>query len=216
MQEWSTYARMVTALFVIANPVGAIPLFISLTASQTPKERKRTAHLAATTVALVLMTTAIVGDTVLQFFGIHIASFRVGGGILILLMAIAMLHARPSRTHHTPEEAAEAAEKDGVAVVPLGIPLIAGPGAMSTVIIYAQQATRWFDTAFLLLASVFVAASVWVALRLADPISRALGQTGINIVTRLLGLMLAAVAVEFITGGLVQLLPGLAFPKSLG
>jgi multiple antibiotic resistance protein len=213
MQEWSTYARIATTLLVIANPVGAMPLFISLTAGQTVEERKRTAHLAAATVALVLMTAAVVGDTVLQVFGIHIASFRVGGGILILLMAIAMLHARPTRTHHTPEEVAEAAEKDGVAVVPLGIPLIAGPGAISTMIIYAQQATRWFDTVFLLLTSVLVAGSVWAALRLADPLSRALGKTGINIVTRLLGLMLAAVAVEFITGGLVQLLPSLAVPR---
>jgi multiple antibiotic resistance protein len=216
MPEWSTYARMVTALFVIANPVGALPLFISLTAGQTREERKRTAYLAAPTVALVLMAAAVVGDTVLQFFGIRIASFRVGGGILILLMAIAMLQARPSRTHQTPEEAVEAAEKEGVAGVPLGIPLIAGPGAIRTVIIYTQQARTWFDLVFLLLTSGLVAVSVWVALRLAEPISRALGKTGINIVTRLLGLMLAAVAVEFITGGLVQLLPGLAFSRPPG
>ena len=213
MQEWSAYARIVTTLLVIANPVGAIPLFISLTAGQSREERKQTAHLTAMTVALVLMSAALVGDTVLRIFGIHIASFRVGGGILILLMAIAMLHAHPSRTRHTPEEEAEAAEKDEVAVVPLGVPLIAGPGAISTVIIYAQQATGWWDRIFLLLTSMGVAVSVWLALRLADPVSRALGQTGINIVTRLLGLMLAAMAVEFIVGGLGQLLPSLAVPK---
>jgi multiple antibiotic resistance protein len=124
-------------------------------------------------------------------------------------MAIAMLHALPSRAHHATEEAQEAAEKDNVAVVPLAVPLVAGPGAISTVIIYAQQATRWFDTVFLVLTSLLVAASVWGSLRLAEPISRTLGKTGTNIVTRLMGLILAAVAVEFITGGLAQLLPGL-------
>lgn len=108
----------------------------------------------------------------------------------------------PSRAHHTTEEAEEATEKDSVAVVPLAVPLVAGPGAISTMIIYAQQASMWFDTVFLVLTSLLVAASVWGTLRLAEPISLALGKTGMTIVTRLMGLILAAVAVECITGGL--------------
>jgi multiple antibiotic resistance protein len=125
-------------------------------------------------------------------------------------MSIAMLQAQPSRAHHSIEDAEEAAEKDSVAVVPLAVPLVAGPGAISTVIIYAQQATRWFDAGFLVLTSLVVAALVWGCLRLAEPISRALGPTGMHIVTRLMGLILASVAVEFIIGGVALLLPGLA------
>jgi MarC family membrane protein len=135
---------------------------------------------------------------------------EVGGGILLLLMAIAMLHARHSRIQQAPEETREAEEKESIAIVPLAIPLLAGPGAISTVIIYAHRATTWFETGFLLLATLVVAAAVRLALYLANGIGTALGKTGINIVTRLMGLILAAIAVEFIAAGVSHLLPGLA------
>jgi multiple antibiotic resistance protein len=210
MQEWRYYAESATALFVIANPIGAVPVFITLSTSHTSEERKRITNMTAATVAAVLVVSIFVGQPLLNLFGISLPSFRVGGGILIMLMAIAMMQAQPSRAQRTPEEAAEAVTKDDIAVVPLGIPLVAGPGAISTVIIYAHQTTAWFDTIFLIFASILVAVSVWIALRLADPISKMLGRTGINIVMRLFGLILTAVAVEFIAGGLSQLLPGLA------
>jgi multiple antibiotic resistance protein len=210
MHDWGAYASMVTSLIAIANPLGVIPFFMDLTMGQSAQERHQTARVTAATVAVVLIVGVVLGQPLLAAFGISIASFRVGGGILLLLMATAMLQARPSRVHHTSEEAEEAAEKASVAVVPLAVPLVAGPGAISTVIIHAQQAHGWFDTVFLVLTSLLVAASVWGSLRLAEPISRALGKTGMNIVTRLMGLILAAVAVEFISGGLAQLLPGLA------
>lgn len=213
MHDWGTYAHNATALFVIANPIGVTPLFISLTHRQTDEQRRHTARLTATTVVIVLITAMFLGEVILHLFGIRMASFRAGGGILILLMAIAMLQARPSPTHHTAEESKEAAVRDDVAVVPLGIPLVAGPGAISTVIIYADQAPTWFDTIMLLLTVLCVAGSVWIALSLSDRIRVMLGTTGINIVTRLLGLILAAVGVEFLADGLTQLLPALAKQK---
>lgn len=212
MHDWGTYAHNATALFVIANPIGVTPLFISLTNRQTEEQRRHTARLTATTVVIVLITA--------MFLGGHPPFIRNSYGliprrqrILILLMAIAMLQARPSPTRHTAEESKEAAVRDEVAVVPLGIPLVAGPGAISTVIIYANQATTWFDMTMLLVTVLCVAGSVWIALRLSDRIRAMLGTTGINIVTRLLGLILAAVGVEFLTDGLTQLLPGLAYQK---
>jgi multiple antibiotic resistance protein len=210
IQKWRDYAEMATALFVIANPIGSIPVFITLTGNQNEDERRHSALVAAQTVAAVLILSIFAGEPLLALFGVSVASFRVGGGILILLMAISMLQARPSRIRHTPEETAEAEAKSEIAVVPIGIPVVAGPGAISTVIIYAHQATEWFDLAVLVVTSLFVAASVWIALRLANPIGNVLGKAGINIVTRLFGLILAAVAVEFITQGLAELLPGLA------
>jgi multiple antibiotic resistance protein len=213
MEDWRTYAEIAVALFVIADPIGAIPLFITLTHSHTVEERQRVAAVSAMSVALVLVSSVFVGEPVLHFFGINIPSFRVGGGILILMMAVAMLLASPSRTQRTPEEMAEAKSKEEIAVVPLAVPLVAGPGAISTVIIYAHQATTWMDSAYLTLISILVATTVWLALRLADPIRELLGNTGINVVTRLLGVILTAVAVGFITSGLAQLLPGLAGPR---
>lgn len=209
MQTWSQYAQSAIALFVVANPIGVVPIFISLTNNQTEQETKRTARVASATAAIVLVASVFAGRPMLEFFGISLPSFSVGGGILILLMAIAMLQARTSRASHTPEEAQEAAEKDDVSVVPLGIPLIAGPAAISTVIIYANRATSWGDKLFLVLISIVFAGAVWLALILAEPIKKVLGKTGINIVTRLLGLVLAAIAIEFIARGLGQLLPGL-------
>jgi multiple antibiotic resistance protein len=120
-----------------------------------------------------------------------------------------MLHAKQSTSRHSPEEAEEAAGQDNVAVVPLTIPLMTGPAAMSTVIIYVNKASGWFDTGFVIASGLVVAVIVWVALRLAAPIASALGKTGMNIVIRVMGLLLAAIAVEFITGGLGELFPGL-------
>jgi multiple antibiotic resistance protein len=208
MQNWRTYTHIAIALFVIADPIGAIPIFLNLTHDQARQEKDRTAMITAGTVAAVLVLAGLLGGALLQIFGIRIASFRVGGGILILLMAIAMLYARPGRT--TPEEAAEASGQHDLAIVPLAVPLIAGPGAISSVILYAQQATAWLDTVILVFTILLIATSVWIALRLAEPISLILGRTGINIITRLLGLLLTAIAVEFITTGLTQLMPGLA------
>jgi multiple antibiotic resistance protein len=157
MQDWRHYAESATALFVITHPIGAVPIFITLTTGYTNEERKLVITSTAATVATVLVVSIFAGQPLLHFFGISLPSFRVGGGILILLMAIAMMQARPSRTQRTPEEAAEAATKDDIAVVPLGIPLVAGPGAISTIIIYAHQTTSWFDTMFLIFASILVA-----------------------------------------------------------
>jgi multiple antibiotic resistance protein len=210
MHDWRTNAEIATALFVIADPIATIPIFINLTSGQSHDERVRTAHVTALTVAAVLVSSIFIGQPLLQLFGIRIASFRVGGGILILLMAISMLNARLSRTVGTPEEMQEGSEKDDPAVVPLGIPLVAGPGAISTIIIYAHQASDGYDLAFLVFAGLLVAVSVWIALRMADPLRNLLGKTGINIISRLAGLVLAAIAVEFIASGLVQLMPGLA------
>lgn len=129
-----------------------LPLNIQQSAKPVPQQaRRRTAKIAAVTVAIMLVVSVFVGQLLLDAFSVSIPSFRVGGGILIPLMAIAMLEARPNRTRSTPEETEEAASKDDIGVIPLGIPLVAGPGAISTMIIYADQATNWLDTVSLVL-----------------------------------------------------------------
>jgi multiple antibiotic resistance protein len=208
--DWGEYAKFLAALLSIVNPIGSIPIFINLTAHQSTTDRNRNGFKAALSVALVLGIVLLTGETLLGFFGITIPSFRVGGGILILLMAISMLHARLSPAKQTEEEAQDAAEKDSVAVVPLGIPLLAGPGAISTVIVYAHYDPSLGHYLILAGGILTVAVAVWISFRLAPLIARALGKTGINIVTRIMGLIMAAIGIEFIANGLKQIFPGLS------
>ncbi len=209
MTDWHAWLRTLVGLVVIVNPLLAASAFAALTGGENPVQRRATAHRAALTVALVLTASALGGRVLLRLFGISVPAFQVGGGILILLMAIAMLHARMSGARHTDEEADEAQGKDQVGVVPLGIPLLAGPGAISTVIIYAQGG-GWLSTGVLLAEIWLVAGLVWLSLHLGEGLARVLGSTGMNIATRIMGLLLAAIAVGFVTSGLKTLLPGLA------
>lgn len=212
MQHWKSYAEVAIALFVLVDPIGAIPIFAALTVNQTIEQRKRTIDLASATAFLVLIVTVVAGDQLLRILGISAASFMVGGGIVLMMMAIAMLHAQPSRVRRANEEVDQAARDAAVAIVPLGVPVAAGPGAISAALIYGERAKDWVDVGVLVAVIAAVVMSLWIALRLAEPTKRLLGTTGINIVTRLLGLILLAVAVGFIGRGLVELLPGLGRP----
>ncbi|HQU14862.1 MAG: amino acid transporter [Chromatiales bacterium 21-64-14] len=208
--DWTYTARSLVALIAILNPVGAVPVFMSVTASQSAAERTRTARVVAQSVAVVLLISAFFGEPILAFFSISMAAFRVGAGLLILLMAIAMLHARAFGVRQTPEELEEGVQKEAVAVVPLGIPLLAGPGAISTVILHAQRAHGALELGLLSGVILLTALLTYVVLRLADPVARRMGVAGINIATRVSGLLLAAIAVEILAAGLLQLFPGLA------
>jgi multiple antibiotic resistance protein len=212
MYEWHQLFKITVALFAIVNPFGGIPIFISATSGWTARDRARTSRTVAFTVFAVLAIAAFTGDRILDFFNISIGSFLVGGGILILLLAISMLQAKESLIRQTPEEAVEVADRQAVGVVPLGIPLLAGPGAISSVIIAAHQFRHgdFVGHMLLLIPITTVALVVWGIFLLSGRISRRLGKTGINIVTRLMGLILAAMAVEFIARGLIELFPRLA------
>jgi multiple antibiotic resistance protein len=157
----------------------------------------------------VIAITALCGQQIISFFGISVGSLEVGGGIIMLLMAINMLNAQIGNARATPEERFEAESKDNIAVVPLAIPLLTGPGAISTVIIYSASFHHWYDRVSLIVIGAVLAALCFLSLKLAEPIARWVGRTGINIGTRLMGLMLSALAVEFIVDGLKALLPNL-------
>ncbi|MDR3514330.1 MAG: NAAT family transporter [Azospirillaceae bacterium] len=208
MENWSEYAHFFVSLFAILTPFAAIPMFLNLTALQTPAVRARTADTATMTVFVVLIGSAVSGDLVLRLMGTSLDSFRVGGGIVLLLIALSMLNAQLSAVKHVPTETTEAELRQSVGVVPLGLPLIAGPGSISTVIIEMQRGQGWSHDALIMACIAAVCATVWLSLRLAEPIGRHLGQTGLNILTRLFGLMLAAIAVEIMATGLRGLFPG--------
>ncbi|AOI56409.1 hypothetical protein WS98_09625 [Burkholderia territorii] len=197
------------SLLALINPIGAVPFFLSLTAQQSDIERRRTIRIASVSVFCVMTVTALLGQQIIDFFGISVGSLEVGGGIIMLLMAINMLNAQIGNTRSTPEERDEAELKDNIAVVPLAIPLLTGPGSISTVIIYAANSRHWYERAGLVAIGAVLALLCFFAMRLAEPIANWIGRTGINIATRLMGLMLSALAVEFIVNGLRALLPAL-------
>lgn len=209
MIDWAYLFKIGLALFAIVNPIGSVPIFISATQGWPAEDRERTAKTAAVTVFLVLVMSVFIGDRVLDFFGISIPSFQVGGGILLMLIAISMLQGRVSHVRQTPEEAQEVADREAIAVVPLSIPLLAGPGAISSMIIAAQQTGTFWGHMSLVLPVIVVCLLIWITLRLSVNIAHRLGTIGINIVTRLMGLILAAMAVEFIAHGIHGLFPGI-------
>ena len=212
MLSVAAYLKIFVAMVVIVNPLGIVPIFVTMTISHSDLERKRIARIAAQTVAVVLLISSLLGERLLEMFGISIASFKVGGAILIMLNAMAMMQAAPARDKQTPEEAEEAVAKASIAVVPLGIPLLAGPGAMSTIVIYASEKKSLWHLGAVLLVVLSLAAVVWIALRIATKVGRYMSTTTLNVATRIMGLLLAALAVEIFASGIQELIPALGKP----
>jgi len=161
-------------------------------------------------VAAVLLISAWTGEALLGFFGITIDAFRVGGGLLILLMGISMLHGQKSSVRHCPDEAEAIDCKEDISVVPLAIPLMAGSGAISLVILDANKMDQWEEHALFASAIIAVSVIVWLVLFVAEKMRDKLGIIGLNIATRIMGLILAAIGVQFMADGLKHLLHGLA------
>jgi multiple antibiotic resistance protein len=206
MLEWSEYMKIFTALLAILNPLGAIPMFLTMTGTSSMDERKKTARTIGLAVGAVLAVTAIIGETLLSFFGISVASFQVGGSILLLLMAIGMMYGKGK----TVGEGETVADLESIAVVPLSVPLLAGPGSISTVIIYSNLSQTWEHKAMIILSVLLASLITWLVLRAANRLGDLIGALGLSIASRLMGLLLSAIAVEFFTRGIVKLLPGLA------
>ena len=206
MLAWSEYMKISTALLAILNPLGAIPMFLTLTGTSSMEERKKIARTIGLSVGTVLAFTAIIGETLLSFFGISVASFQVGGSILLLLMAIGMMHGKGKSVG----EGERVADLESIAVVPLSVPLLAGPGSISTIIIYSNLSRTWEHKAMIILCVFLAALITWLVLRAANRLGALIGTLGLSIASRLMGLLLAAIAVEFFTRGIVKLLPGLA------
>lgn len=207
---WAEQIKYLVGIFAILNPLGVIPIYLSLMADRRPEEMHRTALKAAVAVAVILILAVWAGDGLLAFFGIGIPAFRIAGGLLVLTIAIAMFDARTSTARHTDAEQAEAESKNDIAVVPLAIPLLAGPGAISLVIVDAHQAGSLPGKLVFCLGIAGLAVIVWLVLRLAEPIGERLGTGGLNIATRVMGLVLAAMAVQFMADGLLEVFPGLS------
>ena len=208
MLDFTEYTKFLIALLAIVNPPGILPLYISLTANYPEAERLRIARLVIIAVVSILLIAAFFGELILQFFGISINSFRVAGGIMLLLMAITMLFKSHESLEHDKKIVYESGES--IAVVPLAMPLLAGPGAISTVIINAYKGEGIEHYLLIALDILILGLILWGVLKLVPWIARHISPVGIHISTRIMGLILAAIAVEFIANGLKGLFPVLA------
>ncbi len=198
-------------LLAIVNPLACVPFFIHYTQGFSRAQRQRTILVSSLSAFIVIAASALLGLQILEFFGISLASFQVGGGMLLLTSALSMLNAQPAEARANADEVqdaeARAAVGASIAVVPLTIPLLTGPATMSTVVIYAEKARDLVQLGTLVGYGVVIGLATALCFSLADPIARVLGRTGINVMTRLMGLILAALAVEVMTDGLHKLFP---------
>lgn len=201
------YIKLLAGLLSVVDPIGAIPLFVSLTEHRSSEERQHIAWICAMAVGAALLIAHVGGNFWLKFFGISIPSFQIAGGIVILLMGISMVKASHDRSRNTPEERAESVDKASIAVVPLAIPLLSGPGAMSTIIVSHNLNPSWNYDVLAGCVITTVALAVLLCLLMAKRIADLLGKTGMNIITRVFGLIILSIAVEFITKGLAAIFP---------
>jgi multiple antibiotic resistance protein len=208
VSELQEYLRFLVTLTAVLDPFLAVPIFLTLTAWQDARSRKALVTAVALTVFAVLTVAALLGDNILRVVGASLAAFRVGGGLVLLLMALAMLNAQAGGVRQSKEEAAELESGDVSGVVPLAVPLLAGPGAISTTILAAEKGGAAHLGAILGCIAL-VAAMTWIVLQAAHVIGARMGTTGLNVATRLLGLLLAALAIQTMAEGLRELFPGL-------
>jgi multiple antibiotic resistance protein len=197
------------ALLAIVNPIGVVPFFIAFTQNFSREQRQRTIRVASFTAFVVIAVSAVAGLKIIEFFGISIASFQVGGGTLLLISALHMLNAQPAEVK--PDDVSEGNQKadagDSIAVVPLAIPLLTGPATISTMVIYAEKTKFMWQHAVLVGYGVVIALVTFLVFSASGRIAKVLGRTGINVMTRLMGLILAAMAVELLSDGLTKLFP---------
>ena len=212
MPSFVTYALVCFgSLFSIVDPFAALPIFLALAGGQPRPVQARTAFRASLTCFAVLTTFGLAGTFIFNFFSITIAAFKIAGGVLLFGVGLEMMRARHSETRSTSEEQAEAETKEDVGVIPLGLPLLSGPGAIATVMVLVGKSKTYAERTSVLVAVFAVSVITFLILRSAAYVARALGTTGINLIGRVMGLILAASAMQFVIDGIRD-----AFPRLFG
>jgi multiple antibiotic resistance protein len=191
-----------SSVFFIVDPIACIPTFLALTSDSELRGRRYMAKRAAWTCFLVLSGFALGGTLIFKMFSITLPAFRIAGGLIMILIGLDMVQARRSQTKEIPSETQEAMEKDDVGIIPLGVPMLAGPGSISTVMALMAQSVNWQHSALIIAVVGLTAFLSYWTLAAADKVGRRMGDTGIHILTRFMGLMLMAIAVQFILSGL--------------
>ena len=199
----------VATLFSMTNPIGNLGIFAGLTAERTPAEARRVALNCGVAVAVTLLVVTWTGSAILAFFGVSVPALRTAGGLIVLLIGLHMLFNK-AQHKHSPDELADAQTRSAIAVVPLAIPIVAGPGAMTAVLVAVQQHSAVLDRIEISIVDVAMAVLIGLLFSVAGPLSRRIGESGMGVVTRVMGMLLAAIAMGMLADGLKVLLPGLA------
>ena len=200
--------RAIVGIFVIVDPIGSVGIFLAVTNGFSKIKKEKAARFAGITVAAVLVVAALMGQAILDLFGIRLAAFSVAGGILFLILAVEMIRGEGVSQFHKLNERSE--QLPAAAIVPLGVPLMAGPGAISTVILASPGSANWFETAILISSIAVLGLVTWLCFSYAQHIGKLIGDIGIQLISRIMGLILAALAVEYMVKG-VQILFNLQF-----
>jgi multiple antibiotic resistance protein len=195
------------SVFSIVDPFAAVPIFLALAGGQPGSTLGKTAFRASATCFVVLSLFAVAGNFIFSFFGITLPAFKIAGGILLFGVALEMMRARRSDTRTTNEEERDAETKDDVGLIPLGIPLLSGPGAIATVMVLVGKAKDYPERVSLFLVIAAVSLITFLVLRSASMVLRVLGKTGVNVIGRVMGLILAALAMQFVLDGLHEAFP---------
>jgi multiple antibiotic resistance protein len=198
-----------SAIFFVVDPLAVLPIFLAMTRNETAQHKRATALRAAVTAGITLTVFAAAGTLIFRFFGITLGAFKIAGGVLLFMVALDMMQARQSRTRSTPEEEKEGIEKADVAIIPLAIPLLSGPGSIATVMVLMSRHSQWVYTIPVFASILLTAVATWLMLRGAGWIESHLSKTFMNVVMRIMGLILAAIAVEFVIAGIKDVLPTL-------
>ena len=210
MLDFTEYTKIFISLFAILDPIGIIPVIILFTSGMTAPKRAKVGRVASLAVCAILLVALLIGQPLLAFFGISISSFRVAGGILLMLMAFKMLNGNLYTSIEADNGGADGGETSSIhAIVPLSTPLLAGPGSISAVILEAHKAHGIEHYLIMSLEIMLLSVTVWLAFLIAPWVAQRLGKIGIDVFTRLMGLVLAAISVEFIAGGIRGLFPPL-------
>lgn len=196
------------AVFLIVDPFGALPVFLAMTTRDSAEKTRAMALKACLAAALLMALFAVFGGVLFRFFGLTLSAFKVAGGLLLLITALDMLRARQSETRTSASEEKEGDEKDDIAIVPLAMPILAGPGSIATVMVLMANPDGYRTGAAVLASIALTFLITYAVLRQAQPVKRVLGQTGLAVVNRIFGLILATIAVQFIFGGARELLAG--------
>lgn len=199
-----------SAIFFVVDPMGVIPIFIAMTRNDSEERKARLAKRASITAFWILALFALAGTFVFKVLGVSLAAFKVAGGVLLLLTSIEMLRAQEPRTRMTAEEEQESIDKEDVAIFPLAIPLLAGPGSIATVTTLMAKAGRVLFAIPVILSIAVTCYASYLMLRAAGRIAGVLGTTGLSVMNRVIGLIVGAIAVQFMFDGLRETFPGLA------
>ncbi len=202
---WQFSLVAFSSIFFLVDPFAAIPAFLAMTAGDSAEHRRHMARRASWTCFFMLSAFAMAGRYIFQIFGITLPAFEIAGGLILLLVGIEMLQAKRSATQENPLERQEGAEKEDVGITPLGVPMLAGPGAISTVMVLMGPQPVWWKTIGIIISIAITAMLSYIILAAADRVRGFLGDTGINILVRIFGLLLTAIAVQFALNGLIHL-----------